>query len=356
MTKDRNASARLHDLPDASLLLLAAGVGRRYGGTKQLEEVGPAGQTLLDYSIYDAWRAGISHVVFVIRPELEDVFRESVGRRISSRLHVSYVHQRLDDLRLTPGVKGLPDGLPPPAERTKPWGTGQAVLAAADALAGPFIVANADDFYGATSFASLAGFLRESAMVDTNRGDIRAPTSEEVGHPAIRAPTPEGVEHPMPTHAMVGYALRDTLSPSGSVSRGLCRCTSDGWLEEIVETVGIEPDGDGARCRGDDGVWRSLPGHQPVSMNLWAFDRRFLDDLRGGFRRFLNQHSASLDREYYLPVAVQEAMRAGRARVRVLPSRDRWCGLTHRQDKDGLVEAIRERVTAGQYPEILWPK
>jgi len=298
-----------------TMVILAAGMGRRYGGLKQIEPVGPCGELLLDYSVYDAWRAGFRRVVFVVRPEMQAAFDTKVGKEYRSRVEVIYAHQRVDD---------LPSPWVAPPGRIKPWGTAHAVLVAAPALDDSFAVANADDFYGAGSFERVAEFLREPQM-----GDV-------------------------PTHAMVCFALRDTLSETGEVSRGLCRCTGDGWLIEITETTGLQRHGTGARQVRPDGTERLFPGDTSVSMNLWAFQHCFLEQVRAGFTLFLREHGPSADREFYLPGAVNELVQAQRARVRVLSTRDRWCGITHQQDLARAADHIRELVARGDYPARLW--
>lgn len=297
------------------VVILAAGIGRRFGGGKQLVPVGPGGQTLLEYSVYDARRAGFGRVVFVIRPDIEAEFRAAVVDRLGHRVETACVFQTLE---------ALPAGRRPPAGRTKPWGTGHAVLVAQEAVAGPFAVANADDFYGARAWEQMGAFLRQ--------------------------PPAGGV----PTWALAGYALRATLPPSGAVSRGLCACTPDGWLRDIVETSGIERDGDGARCRAADGTVRVLSGEQAVSMNLWGFTADFFDELRRAFAAFLEAHGGSPDAELQLPTVVQQAVRAGRARARVLPATDEWCGLTNPQDAARVAETLGRLTEAGVYPRELW--
>lgn len=298
-----------------TLVLLAAGIGSRYGGTKQLDGFGPRGETILEYSAFDAWRAGFGAVVLVIRPEMESVLRESVGGRIARRLDVRYVHQRID---------ALPHGFAVPPGRTKPWGTGHALLAAASAVSGAFVAANADDFYGPSAYRVMGEFLAAHAG---------------------SAP---------PTFAMVGYRLRDTLSGQGAVSRGVCRCDAEGWLESIVETHKIERDGTDGRAPDAEGVVRRIAGDTRVSMNFWGFPPLFFDVLRDGFARFLRDHGTSTTAEYYLPSAVQEAMRGRGARVKVLTSDDAWCGVTHPHDKPAVQAALRGLVARGAYPSELW--
>ena len=298
-----------------SLVILAAGVGRRYGGLKQLEPVGPSGETIMDYSVFDARRAGFDKVVFVVREATEAEFRSSIGTRLEGKIDVAYVHQRLD---------ALPAGHHSPVGRSKPWGTGHATLVAAPELDGLFAVANADDFYCADSFAALGEFLRSA-----DSGDL-------------------------PTYAMVGFRLRDTMAEAGAVSRGVCRCTLDGWLEHIEEITHIEKEGDAGRYMDAAGPSHLLPGDTLVSMNIWGFRPVFIAQLRTAFEEFIRQHGGSTDRECYLPSVVGDLIRARRARVRVLPTRDRWCGVTHREDKSAVVERIRVLIAQGAYPASLW--
>lgn len=303
-----------------SLVILAAGIGSRYGGLKQIEPVGPGGATIMDYSIYDALRAGFGKIVFVIRPEMETQFRTEIAARWTPRVPVAYAHQALD---------ALPAGFRIPANRIKPWGTGQAVLSAAKVVQEPFAVVNADDFYGASSFRILGDSLR----------------AEPAG----------GV----PEYAMVGYRLRDTLSARGTVARAVCRCAPEGWLESIVEIVGLEKHGADARCQDERGAWRTISGDELVSMNLWGFRPAFFAQLRASFERFLHEQVSAgaenaVKSEFYLPAAVQDAIRAGAARVRVLPGREAWAGVTHRADADAVAALLRERAARGEYPEALW--
>ncbi len=298
-----------------TLVILAAGMGSRYGGLKQLERVGPGGETIMDYSIFDALRAGFGRVVFVIRPDMEAVFREQIGARYEDRLPVAYAFQRLD---------ALPAGLVPPPGRTKPWGTAHAVLAAEPEVHEPFGVINADDFYGAGAFEVLAGALRTP-----DEGDV-------------------------PTHVLVAYILRDTLSDAGHVNRGVCRSTPDGWLEKITEMIKIRPHGDDAVYYDADGTEHIVPGDSLVSMNTFGFRLVFFEQLRARFARFIAQHADSPAAEFHLPVGIQELIDAGQARMRVLPTRDKWCGVTYPEDKPRVVRMIRELVAAGRYPERLW--
>jgi NDP-sugar pyrophosphorylase family protein len=298
-----------------SLVILAAGVGSRYGGLKQLEPVGPGGESLMEYSIFDAERAGFERVVLVVRPETDHEFRSSIGERIAGRLPVAYVHQTLDD---------VPEGYRPPPERAKPWGTGHAVLAAEAEVDGPFAVINADDFYGADSFAVLGSFLRE---------------------------TPDGG---MPTFAMAGFAVGPTLSESGPVSRGLCRVDDEAWLEGIVEILKLSKRGDGGRYTDVDGRERAVASQDPVSMNMWGFTTALFEALRRRFSDFLESSGGAPDSEFLLPDVVQRMIRDGSARVRVLRHGSRWCGITYPEDRVRAEEMIAELVARGVYPPRLW--
>jgi NDP-sugar pyrophosphorylase family protein len=294
-----------------SLLVLAAGMGSRYGGLKQIDPVGPAGQTIIDYSIYDALRAGFGKLVFVIRRDLEQSFRELVGQRFEERLPVHYVFQELDD---------LPPGFALPPQRVKPWGTAHAVLAGQSAIQEPFVAINADDFYGAHSFRLLAGHL-SSGSAD---------------------------------YAMAGFTLRRTLSDFGGVARGLCELGSDGYLKSIVELTRIERDGDVARNTDAAGCVTPLTGDEVVSMNFWGFTPAVFPALRARFAAFLERSGQDEKAECYLPSVVNELVVSGQARVRVLRTDASWFGVTYREDRPRVVESIRQLVTHGDYPERLW--
>lgn len=288
-------------------------MGSRYGGVKQLEAVGPGGATLMDYSIYDAYRAGFRRVVFVIRPDLEAAFQETILPRYAGRIEVATAHQRMDD---------LPAGVVVPAERTKPWGTGQAVLAAEGKVTSAFVVANADDFYGAPAFAAASEFLR--------------------------VPVKEGPAN----FALVGYRLSDTLSEHGAVNRGACVVDGEGWLQSVEEILEIQPTTGGALVgRGATGHVTLAP-NALVSMNLWAFTTDIFPILRAGFVRFLADGTPK--GEFLLPAAVQDALTRGAARVRVLDAGSPWFGMTYPADRPRVTEAIAALVRAGVYPERLW--
>jgi NDP-sugar pyrophosphorylase family protein len=295
-----------------TLLVLAAGMGSRYGGLKQIDPVGPSGETIIDYSIYDAQRAGFGKLVFVIRKDIEAAFRETVGSRFEKRIAVDYVFQSLEDL---PSPYKVPEG------RTKPWGTTQAILAGAGVVHEPFAAINADDFYGAESFRVLAGHLTSGS----------------------------------PDYAMVGFILHNTLSEFGTVARGVCQLKDGDYLESIVEYLAIERDGDGVKNTDAAGQVTRLTGNEPVSLNFWGFSPRVFDQLRENFEAFLAQHGTDQKRECLIPTTVNELVNAGKARVKVLPAEGSWFGVTYREDRPRVIESIRQLIAAGEYPEKLWP-
>jgi MobA-like NTP transferase domain len=296
---------------DPTLLILAAGLGRRYGGLKQMDPVGDCGETIIDYTAFDALRAGFGQLVFVIRREMEADFRQTIGARLEKRFPVRYAFQELGD---------LPPGVSMPAGREKPWGTGHAVLAAADLISGPFGVVNADDFYGMNSLAVLAGHLGSGGR----------------------------------DYAMVGFKLRDTLSSFSAVARGLCRVSGKGYLQAVTEITGIERDGDGARYTDQQGRPRRLDGGATVSMNLWGFHPTLFDHLRRQFSIFLRTRGQEPGAEFYMPSVVNTLVQAGQERCRVLPTSDAWCGVTCREDRPRVMEAIRSCIARGTYPHDLW--
>ncbi len=290
-----------------TLLVLAAGMGSRYGGLKQIEAVGPSGETIIDYSIFDAMRAGFGKLVFIIRKDIEQPFKEVVGSRFEKRIAVEYVFQELDK---------IPAGFSVPAGRTKPWGTTQAILMAADAIHEPFAVINADDFYGAESYQVMAQQLQSGS------GD----------------------------YAMVGFVLRNTLSEFGTVARGVCRVGGDGYLEQVVELTAIARDGDHAKDTASDGKVTMLTGDEPVSMNMFGFTPQVFGKLQEHFKKFLEANGADLKKECYIPSTVNEMLLAGQAKVKVLRSNDSWFGVTYREDHAQVVESIRRLVQRRQVP------
>lgn len=294
-----------------TLLVMAAGMGSRYGGLKQIDPVGPNGETIIDYSIYDAMRAGFGKLVFVIRKDIEQAFRETVGARFEKRIPVEYAFQELDK---------LPAGFSVPEGRTKPWGTTQAVLMAASVIQEPFAVINADDFYGAESYRVLADHL----MTGT------------------------------PDYAMVGFILRNTLSDFGSVARGVCRVDVAGYLDAVEELTNIVRDGEKAKNTDAAGVVTQLEGDESVSMNMWGFTPAVFDQLQTVFHKFLERSGNELKTESYVPSAVNQLVSEGKARVKVLRSRDSWFGVTYREDRPRVVESIGSLIESGAYPANLW--
>lgn len=303
-----------------TLVVLAAGMGSRYGGLKQLDGVGPAGETVLDYAVYDAIRAGFTRVVFVIRRDFEALFREKIGARYAGRIEVDYAFQSVD---------ALPAGIAPLGGREKPWGTGHAVWCAREVVKGNFAVVNADDFYGFDSFRRLAEFLRRAA-------------------PAQALPA---------TFAMVGFRLANTLSEHGTVSRGVCAVGPDGGLRSIVEQTSIAP--------ADVGAGRALSGTEIVSMNCWGFTPALFPALESQLRAFLERLAPGapaeasarpdpLKAEFYLPASVSTMIGRSEATVAVLPTESSWFGVTYREDKPRVSAAIADLVKSGAYPERLF--
>ena len=298
-----------------SLLVLAAGMGSRYGGLKQLDEVGPNGETIIDYSVYDALRAGFTKVVFIIRPDIEDAFKAQIGSRYEGQVEVAYAFQELD---------ALPGGFTPPAGRVKPWGTGQAILCAADVVNEPFAVINGDDFYGADSFQVAADYLRQAQ--DTDVAD----------------------------YSMVSFILRNTLSDFGSVCRGVCACNAEEQLETVTECCGIERKGEGAVYTDGNGKEHEFTGDEPVSMNMWGFTPSIFESLRQQFIAFLNERGQEEKSEFYIPSVVNTMLETQAARVQVLKSTAQWFGVTYREDKQHVQDSVAKMCADGQYPSPLW--
>lgn len=292
------------------LVVMAAGMGSRYGGLKQIDPVGPHGQIILDYSLYDAYRAGFRRVVFIIRPELRESFEETIGTRAEKRMQVDYVYQTMDC---------LPAGCKAPAGRTKPLGTGHAVWCVQALVDAPFAVINADDFYGADAFAQIYTYLSNAQDDEKYR------------------------------YCMVGYRVENTLSESGTVARGVCETDAQGYLTSIIERTAI--------ARGEDGVIRCEGGRElaegtMVSMNLWGFTPSFLEALTALLREFMmHQLPKNPEKgEFYLPFAVDALIGQGQATASVLSTEARWFGVTYREDKPGVEQAIADMTAAGAYP------
>lgn len=300
-----------------TLVVLAAGMGSRYGGVKQIDRVGKAGETLLDYSVFDALASGFSRIVFVVRRSIADDFKQVVLSRIEGKVDYALAYQELDSL-IDPASAALASA----AGRSKPWGTAHAVLCAREAIASPFAVINADDFYGREAFAAMAAFL---------------------AGPAARS----GAEG-----AIVPYRLERTLSVAGSVSRGVCR-VEGGYLLGVTENTAIEKRG-GRVLSSGGGAEVELPADAPVSMNFWGFPLSALDGIDDYFRRFLAEKAAEPKSEAYLPSAVDDLVAGGKLRVRALEADSEWFGMTYREDREAAARRIAELSASGRYPSPLW--
>lgn len=300
------------------LVVMAAGMGSRYGGMKQIDPVGPSGQVIIDYSLYDARRAGFETVIFVIKHEIEDAFKAAIGDRVSKVMKVEYAFQQLEE---------LPDGFAVPEGRAKPWGTCHAVLAAKHLIHGPFAVINADDYYGPEAFQVIYDYL--STHQDGEVYD----------------------------YCMVSYLLKNTVSENGSVARGVCEANPDGTLAAVTERTCIEtyPGGIHFTENGGD-TWQDLAPDTPVSMNLWGFGQSFLEEAEARFAGWLSENLPKnpLKCEYFLPLVVSELLAEGKATVKLLHSTDKWYGVTYREDKPVVVNAIAQKITDGLYPADLW--
>ena len=300
------------------LVIMAAGMGSRYGGLKQIDPVDADGHIIMDFSIYDAVKAGFEKVIFIIKKENEAAFRAGIGDRMERRIQVEYVFQDLHN---------LPDGFEVPKGREKPWGTAHAVLSCLPVIDGPFAVINADDYYGQQAFQVIYDFL--STHKDTDKYH----------------------------YTMVGYLLKNTLTENGHVARGVCGTDAAGKLTSITERVRIEKREGGPAYTEDDGVtWISLPEDTVVSMNMWGFSKSMMKELRNRFAGFLSENLPKnpLKCEYFLPFVVDELIREGKADVTVLKSRDRWYGVTYKEDKPVVVKAVQALKDQGLYPQKLW--
>ncbi|MHB8065571.1 MAG: nucleotidyltransferase family protein [Ruminiclostridium sp.] len=300
-----------------TLVIMAAGMGSRYGGLKQIDPVGPNGEIIMEYSIYDAIKAGFSKVVFVIKKEIEDTFREVIGKKIEGFVDVEYVYQRIENV---PQEFNIPEG------RTKPWGTGHAVLSAKDAVKTPFAVINADDFYGANTYILLNNFL--SSNEDTENKY---------------------------KYCMVGFVIENTLTENGHVARGVCNVNQAGNLIDIHERTKIIKFGDEAKYTEDEKNWVIIPKASIVSMNTWGFNQSIFKKLEEGFPIFLkNSRDNILKAEYFLPSVVDNLIKTGNADVKVLATTDKWYGVTYKEDKPIVKKSIGDMVLKKIYPQLLW--
>jgi len=296
---------------EKTAVIMAAGMGTRYGGLKQLDQVGPSGETIIDYSVYDAIRAGFTRIVFIIRKDFEDIFKERIGLKFEGLINTDYVFQRLEY---------IPQGFSIPEGREKPWGTGHAMLTAASATGAPFIIINADDFYGSDAFKKAADFL------DTiNGGETAA--------------------------ALTGFYLKNTLSSNGTVSRGICAEDGMNVLTDVQEVHGIHRDSDG-KYSSDSRL--DLGPDTVVSMNMWAFSPDVFNYALDYFKRFLIESGGELKSEFYIPLIVNTLIKEEGLKVRVLNTDSEWYGVTYKEDKEEIVKAIAGYVDSGLYPEKLW--
>lgn len=297
-----------------SIVILAAGIGSRYGSLKQVDQVGPSGETIIDYSIYDALRSGFGKVVFIIRKSIEEEFKEGLLGHWEGRAEVDYAFQELED---------VPAGFQVPPDRTKPWGTSHAVLAAERKVNGPFAVINADDFYGAGAFQVMAGFL------------LKAKSDENA-------------------YSLVGYDLRSTLSEHGSVARGVCQADDRGMLVDIVERVHVEKTSRGIFFKDDQGQLVPFLGNEIVSMNFWGFTPTFFSLIKRAFENFLKENLKNPKAEIFIPLVINRLVKIGRVTVKVLETKEKWFGVTYREDKPRVKEELTKLVAAGVYPNNLW--
>lgn len=298
-----------------TLFVLAAGMGSRYGGLKQLDGLGPHGETIMDYSIYDALKAGFGKVVFVIRKDFEDDFRQKVLSKYEGHIPVDVVFQSIND---------LPEGYTCPADRTKPWGTNHAVLMGKDAIKEPFAVINADDFYGRNAFEVIA---KELSRPRDRKGD----------------------------YCMVGFRVGNTMTENGSVSRGVCTTGADGNLTGVVERTSISYDKDGRIVFTDEnGQEQTLEPNTPVSMNLWGFTPDYFDYSEREFKKFLDEKIDTPKSEFFIPLCIDTLIKNGEAAVKVLDTDSKWFGVTYSADRPGVVEKFAELHASGEYPEKLF--
>ncbi len=302
-----------------TLVIMAAGIGSRFGGgIKQLEPVGPGGEIIMDYSIHDALEAGFDKVVFIIRKDLEKDFKEVIGNRIEKITEVAYAYQELTN---------LPEGFHLPEGRTKPWGTGQAVLSIKGLVDGPFAVINSDDYYGKECFKNMHRYMTEEMDTERKVYDI----------------------------CMSGFILANTLSENGTVTRGVCQASPDGSLQEVKETYQIRMTPDGLVGADENGARIELDASQPVSMNMWGLPASFLDELERGFPEFLaSVPDGDIKKEYLLPRIIDKLIKSGQATVKILNTPDKWFGVTYKEDKEQVVNAIRGLIEAGIYKEKLF--
>ncbi len=296
-----------------TLLILAAGLGNRYGGVKQMDKIGPSGESIIDYSIFDAIRAGFGKVVFVINKKIEKDFKEVFEPKLNGEIKTEYVLQEIDS---------LPLGFKVPKDRVKPWGTAHAILAARDVINEPFAVINADDFYGKGSYQTIADYFK------TNENDF----------------------------CMVGFQLNKTISESGTVSRGVCSTNKDHFLTDVVEYTQIQQSSNGIEFIDENDDVKPLDPERIVSMNFWGFTPVIFEYIHKGFKAFLKENIDNPKSEYYIPTIVSDLVNAKQARVKVLECKDQWFGVTYKEDRPNVVKSINQLVEDGDYPTNVWEK
>lgn len=301
----------------ATLVIMAAGMGSRYGGLKQIDPVGPNGEIILDYSVYDAVKAGFDKVVFVIKKEIEEDFKAIIGNKLDGVAEVEYAFQNINN---------LPEGFTVPEGRVKPWGTGHAVLSCKGMIDGNFAVINSDDYYGRETFKLI--------------------------YDELTAEKPEGDKYHF---CMVGFLVENTLTENGSVARGVCRTNEEGYLTDIVERTKIEKRDGKIAFTEDDESWTEIPEGTTVSMNCWGFTKEMMDELENRFADCLEKNKDNMLKcEYFLPFVVDDILKDGKADVKVLSTKEKWYGVTYKQDRETVVNALREKINSGFYPENLW--
>lgn len=297
-----------------TLVILAAGMGSRYGGLKQMDPMNKNGEFIIDFSVFDAIRAGFDRAIFIIREEFYDDFRNTIGKRAEKHIKVEYAFQRLDD---------IPKGYTVPEGRTKPWGTTQAILSVKDLARDDFVTVNADDFYGRDAFIRAAEFLKN------NKNDNE--------------------------YCVIGYKLKNTLSDAGTVSRGVCETDSDNRLLQINERTKIRKEENGGSYLDENGKWIHLDGDTPVSMNCWCLKASAIENFEKSFKDFFARGGGNeLKSECYLPMSIDEMMKEGKVKVAVVQTQAKWFGVTYPEDKDSVVESIQKLIECGEYPESLW--
>lgn len=298
-----------------TLLILAAGIGSRYGGMKQIDQVGPSGEAIIDYSLYDAIKAGFGKIVFVIRKDIENDIREFLRHKLTGKINMEFVHQELDM---------IPDGFTCPPDRIKPWGTAHAIWVASKAIKEPFVAINADDFYGRGSYMQMAEYLKSKSQVNSSN------------------------------FCMIGYQIQHTLSEHGSVSRGICEADEQSGLKAVVERTEIFKKNDGIVFRDENAREVHLSPDTLVSMNIWGFTPVIFDHIEQQFSEFIRKNISNIKAELYIPKIVNEMIKNGKGNVKILPATDKWFGVTYKEDKSLAVQNIRRLIEQGVYPDNLW--